>query len=99
MSQRRSIRPLSAFIGISFSPAKFTAINCFRSAFSGQIKTESVGNITPGVAGGAVDFMRVTEYGVADLRGSSLTERTRRLISIADPQFREKLHHDGTSIF
>jgi acyl-CoA hydrolase len=34
----------------------------------------------------------VTEYGVAELRGSSIAERTRRLIEIAHPKFREELH-------
>jgi acyl-CoA hydrolase len=33
----------------------------------------------------------VTEYGVAELRGSSIRERTRRLISIAHPKFRDDL--------
>jgi acyl-CoA hydrolase len=33
----------------------------------------------------------VTEYGVAELRGSSIAERTRRLIAIAHPRFREEL--------
>jgi acyl-CoA hydrolase len=33
----------------------------------------------------------VTEYGVAELRGSSIRERTRKLISIAHPKFREGL--------
>ena len=32
----------------------------------------------------------VTEYGVAELRGSSIRERTRRLIGIAHPKFRER---------
>jgi len=34
----------------------------------------------------------VTEYGVAELRGSSIRERTRRLIAIAHPKFRDELH-------
>jgi hypothetical protein len=34
----------------------------------------------------------VTEYGVAELRGSSIAERTRRLIDVAHPKFREGLH-------
>jgi acyl-CoA hydrolase len=34
----------------------------------------------------------VTEYGVAELRGSSIAERTRRLIDVAHPKFREELH-------
>ncbi len=33
----------------------------------------------------------VTEYGVAELRGSSIAERSRRLIAIAHPSFREQL--------
>ncbi|MGH6981441.1 MAG: acetyl-CoA hydrolase/transferase family protein [Stellaceae bacterium] len=33
----------------------------------------------------------VTEYGVADLRGQSLSERTRRMIAIAHPDDRERL--------
>lgn len=34
----------------------------------------------------------VTEYGVAELRGSSIAERTRRLIDVAHPKFRDALH-------
>jgi acyl-CoA hydrolase len=34
----------------------------------------------------------VTEHGVAELRGSSIAERTRRLIAIAHPKFREDLN-------
>ena len=33
----------------------------------------------------------VTEYGVAELRGSSIRERTRKLIRIAHPKFRDEL--------
>src|SRR5919202_2687193 len=33
----------------------------------------------------------VTEYGVAELRGSSIRERTRKLIDIAHPKFRDQL--------
>ena len=33
----------------------------------------------------------VTEYGVAELRGSSIAERARRLIAIAHPRFRDEL--------
>ena len=33
----------------------------------------------------------VTEYGIAELRGSSIRQRTRRLIAIAHPRFREEL--------
>lgn len=37
----------------------------------------------------------VTEYGVAELRGSSIAERTRRLIAIAHPNFRDQLTADA----
>ena len=33
----------------------------------------------------------VTEYGVAELRGSSIRERTRKLIGIAHPKSRDEL--------
>jgi 4-hydroxybutyrate CoA-transferase len=36
------------------------------------------------------DFF-VTEYGVAEVRGLDVTERARRLIRIAAPQFRDEL--------
>lgn len=35
----------------------------------------------------------VTEHGAADLRGVDLAERARRMISIADPKFRDELAH------
>jgi len=35
----------------------------------------------------------VTEHGSADLRGATLAERTRRMIAIAHPAFREALEH------
>src|ERR671921_2781371 len=37
----------------------------------------------------------VTEYGVAELRGSSIRERTRKLISIAHPKFRGVLQRQA----
>ncbi len=37
----------------------------------------------------------VTEYGVADLRGLPLSERTRRMIAIAHPGFREQLEREA----
>lgn len=40
----------------------------------------------------------VTEYGVAELRGSSIRERTRKLISIAHPKFRDELEHRAREI-
>jgi acyl-CoA hydrolase len=40
----------------------------------------------------------VTEYGIAELRGSSIRERTRRLIAIAHPKFREELEEKGREL-
>lgn len=59
---------------------------------------ESVSRIVPQLRPGAavttfknvVDQV-VTEFGVAELRGRSIRERTKRLIGIAHPQFRESL--------
>jgi acyl-CoA hydrolase len=34
----------------------------------------------------------VTEFGAAELKGQTLAERTRRLIAIAHPDFREELN-------
>jgi acyl-CoA hydrolase len=59
---------------------------------------DSISRIVPQLHSGAavttfkniVDKV-VTEYGVAELRGSSISERTRRLIAIAHPNFREQL--------
>ena len=40
----------------------------------------------------------VTEYGVAELRGSSIRERTRRLIGVAHPRFRDELERQAREI-
>jgi acyl-CoA hydrolase len=40
----------------------------------------------------------VTEYGVAELRGSSIRERTQRLIGIAHPKFRDELARSGREL-
>ena len=36
-----------------------------------------------------------TEYGIADLRGTVLSERMRRMIAIAHPDFREGLEREA----
>lgn len=56
------------------------------------------------MAGAAVSLSRndvdrvVTEYGVAELRGTDLIERVERLIEIAHPQFREQLREDAVRV-
>jgi acyl-CoA hydrolase len=40
----------------------------------------------------------VTEFGAAELKGQTLAERTRRLIAIAHPDFREELDRAAETI-
>ena len=40
----------------------------------------------------------VTEHGVAELRGSSIRDRTRKLIGIAHPKFRDELEREAKEI-
>lgn len=37
----------------------------------------------------------VTEHGVAELRGTTIRERTQRLIAVADPAFRDALTNEA----
>ncbi|MDX2169282.1 MAG: acetyl-CoA hydrolase/transferase C-terminal domain-containing protein [Deltaproteobacteria bacterium] len=60
-----------------------------------------VAQLRPGAAvttfKNAVDCV-VTEYGVAELRGSSIRQRTERLIAIAHPKFRDELTQQGRAL-
>ncbi|MDR1691764.1 MAG: 4-hydroxybutyrate--acetyl-CoA CoA transferase [Oscillospiraceae bacterium] len=69
-------------------------------AFSSTAETKhgDVSRVVPVLAAGAVVTtnkndvdMVVTEYGVAKLRGQTLSARVRNLIAVAHPQFREQL--------
>jgi acyl-CoA hydrolase len=68
-------------------------------------KDESLSRIVPQLHPGAavttfkniVDRV-VTEYGVAELRGSSIRERTQRLIAVAHPKFRDELARAGREL-
>jgi len=40
----------------------------------------------------------VTEYGVADLYGKTIRERAKALISIAAPEFRDRLTHKAQEL-
>lgn len=57
-------------------------------------KSKIVPILTPGaivsLSRNDVDYV-VTEYGVAELRGTSIVERVERLINIAHPKFRDEL--------
>lgn len=65
-------------------------------ALSAAAKGGALSKIVPALSGpvttarSEVDVI-VTEYGAAELRGQTLAERTRRLIAIAHPDFREGL--------
>lgn len=69
---------------------------CFSSTFARKGKPESriVVDLTPGnvVTTPRTDVMYVaTEYGMVNLKGKSVAERAKALISIAHPDFRESL--------
>jgi acyl-CoA hydrolase len=65
-------------------------------ALSATAKGGTLSKIVPALAGPVttarteVDVI-VTEFGAAELKGQSLAERTRRLVAIAHPDFREEL--------
>jgi acyl-CoA hydrolase len=65
-------------------------------ALPATAKGGKISRITPTLSGPVttartdVDVI-VTEFGAAELKGQTLAERTRRLIAIAHPDFREAL--------
>jgi acyl-CoA hydrolase len=67
--------------------AKDGTISRISAALSGPVTT----------ARSDVDVI-VTEYGAAELKGKTLAERTRRLIAIAHPDFREELDRAAHTI-
>ena len=59
------------------------------------VLTEGAGVVTTRVQTNYV----VTEYGAVNLRGKSLAERAKLMISIAAPQFREELEKEAAERF
>ena len=67
-------------------------------AFPSTAKGGTISKIVPTLTPGAIvstskndiDYV-VTEYGIAKLRGKTLSQRTKALIGIAHPKFREEL--------
>ncbi len=71
-------------------------------AFASTAKGGTISKIKPSLTPGAVvttskndvDFI-VTEYGMAHLRGETLSSRVKQLIAIAHPDFRDELRFDA----
>lgn len=71
-------------------------------AFTSTAKNDTISRIKPTLTPGNVvttskndvDYI-VTEYGMAQMRGKTLSERTKALISIAHPKFREELTYQA----
>ncbi|HAU1654599.1 TPA: acetyl-CoA hydrolase/transferase family protein [Legionella pneumophila] len=81
--------------GVHYSPGGKTII-----ASSSTAKNGTVSRIVPRLATVATDTRLdidyvVTEYGVAQLKGRSTTERTHQLIKLAHPAFRDELIHQA----
>jgi acyl-CoA hydrolase len=76
---------------------------CSIIALSATAKGGTLSKIVPTLSGpvtsarSEVDLI-VTEYGAAELKGQTLAERTRRLIHIAHPDFREDLDRAAHTI-
>ncbi|NRB05357.1 MAG: 4-hydroxybutyrate CoA-transferase [Rhodobacteraceae bacterium] len=88
------------FVRGAYASERGKSFICLSSVFSkGDIrKSRIVLNLTPGntVTTTRMDQMYVvTEFGMVNLKGQSVAERARRLISIAHPDFREELERDA----
>lgn len=87
-------------IGAQLSPGGKSIIALYSTA-----KNDSLSKIVPLLSAGAVvslqrndvDFV-VTEYGVAQLRGTSIRDRVKRLIAIAHPTFRDQLTDEAEKL-
>lgn len=77
----------------------------FNIKVPGSDERKTVSKIVPQLSQGAfvslsrndVDFV-VTENSVATLRGTSIRERVRKLISIAHPDFRDQLREEAEKL-
>ncbi len=73
-------------------------------ALNATAKNHSLSKIVPQLKGGAVTDTRmdtqfvVTEFGCVNLKGLSLRERARALISLAHPAFRQSLEEQGRGL-
>jgi acyl-CoA hydrolase len=83
---------LEFFTGARLSPGGLAIAVLRATARAGRVSriVPVLPDAVATVGAGLVDFV-VSEYGVADLRGATLTERARRLAAIAHPDFRRGL--------
>lgn len=82
--------------GAMYAPGgqAFLVLHSTTSSGLGRIRTQlSPGSVVTTLKN-TIDHV-VTEYGVATLRGASLSERARRLIVIAHPDHRDRLRFDA----
>lgn len=88
-------------LGAHFSEKGKSIIAMPSTAASGKV-SRLVSTLTPGAGvvttRANVDYI-VTEYGIASLRGRSLTERAKDLIAIAHPDFREPLAREARDVY
>lgn len=88
------------FVRGSYASAGGKSFICLSSVYErhGHRRSRIVPRLTPGniVTAPRTDMMYVvTEYGIVNLKGKSVPERARALISIAHPDFREELEREA----
>lgn len=88
------------FVRGSYASKNGKSFICLSSVYekNGVRKSRIVPRLTPGniVTAPRTDMMYVvTEYGMVNLKGKSVPERARALISIAHPDFREELEREA----
>jgi len=88
------------FVRGAYASAGGKSFICLASTYErkGQRKSRIVLNLTPGnvVTTPRSDMMYVvTEYGIANLKGMSVTERAKAIIGLAHPDFREGLEREA----
>jgi acyl-CoA hydrolase len=88
------------FVRAAYASKGGKAFICLASTYErrGQRKSRIVCTLTPGniVTTPRTDVMYVvTEYGVVNLKGKSVAERAKALISLAHPDFREPLEREA----
>lgn len=87
--------------GATMSPGGKSIIACTSTAGGGKI-SKIVPFLTPGAAvttsRNDVNYV-VTEYGIAQLKGKTLKQRSRELINIAHPDFRDQLKDEFEKLY